>query len=1185
MTACGVSPENEICTLGQYPGDPAENYAPQLSTGGGEYRNLALNRSAIASSSIDFNLTGQLATDGITTTGMPSFLRLYAQGNEVPRKWRERLFDENHVTTYLVEGGHAELVLDVSEQAIDIDRMIIGGQVNGKAGSGDIVRISGSDDGQEWTLLYEKKGNIQIGAAPEDHPGKTIRNWFSMEAGLPKAVHFRKYKMELNADGIDEWYLASLNFYLGEKLQRLLPSHSFTSAWVPETGGQEELTIDLGAESSLSCVKLFWINPAKAGKLLVSQDGKDWKEAAALDGEAGAEQSIDIKGKGRFVRLALEESANGLPYILSEMEVWGKGGVIYSPAHEDAVTAGLQNLDGGDWTLARASEVPESGEAIASKAFKAEGWIPATVPGTILTSYKNIGAVPDPNPGYNQLQISESYFLSDFWYRRSFNVSDLSRISQLCFDGINWKADIWLNGEKLGRIEGAFKQGVFDVSGKLVKGENVLAVLIHKNDHPGIVKERTAWTTDLNGGILGADNPTFHASIGWDWIPTIRGRNCGIWNDVYIKYTDAVSIHEPFIQAHLNLPDTTKAEISFQALLKNHTDKAVSGVLEGNYGDSPARFSIPVELGASEEKLVSVSSSDFPQLALANPKLWWPVGYGEQNLYKAVMEFKIDGKVSDSFSVMSGVREMTYNIENYVHEGGNPRPTERPERLNIYINGQRFVGFGGNWGFSESNLNYRAREYDAAVRYHADMHFTMIRNWVGQIGDDEFYEACDKYGVMVWQDFWLANPWDGPNPDNNAMFMDNAEDMLKRTRNHASIAIYVGRNEGYPPEILDNALRAKIAEVHPGIYYISDSAADAVSGEGPYRALPPVEYFRNYGHDKFHSERGMPNAMTYESMKLAFGDDIEPYSSAEHPNAVYGTHDYGLSNGPGPAGTATSAQATETFNELMRNALGEPADARQYAEWAQWVNYDGYRAMFEGRSQHRQGLLLWMTHPAWPSMAFQSYDYYLNPSAAYFACRKACEPLHIQYNPLDKDIEVVNYHSGDRSGLSARAYIYAQDGTLMWQEDTSLDSNDDSTVKCFPVTVPEGISPTYFLRLYLSDAEGNELSHNDYCLGVEDGNFQSLQGIKHDVSASTSSADKDGLRIFTTTIRNNGSAPAPMIRLQAASVKGGFPVAPAIYSDNYFLLLGGEELTVTTEVALSDIPAGGAEIKVSGYNW
>ena len=159
---------------------------------------------------------------------------------------------------------------------------------------------------------------------------------------------------------------------------------------------------------------------------------------------------------------------------------------------------------------------------------------------------------------------------------------------------------------------------------------------------------------------------------------------------------------------------------------------------------------------------------------------------------------------------------------------------DKDTKLKIYINNRRLVPLGGNWAFSENNLNYRGREFDAALRHHKEMNYNMIRNWVGMTGDKEFFEACDRYGIMVWQDFWLANPADGPDPDDNSMFMDNARDFVLKIRNHPCIGIYCGRNEGYPPKTLDDGLRETVASLHPGLDYISSSADDGVSGHGPY---------------------------------------------------------------------------------------------------------------------------------------------------------------------------------------------------------------------------------------------------------------------------------------------------------------------------------------------------------------
>ena len=875
----------------------------------------------------------------------------------------------------------------------------------------------------------------------------------------------------------------------------------------------------------------------------------------------------------------------------------GKGGLVAQPkiteptwtnfngelapdGSAQSVNHGQWSIDGGKWTLQRASEVNANGEAIAQASFDDSAWIPATVPGTILSSYVNIGAVPDPNVADNQLQISESYFYSDFWYRHTFMVEQKGERMFLNFDGINWKAEIFVNGKQIGNIDGAFIRGKFDVTDVVKQGENVLAVKIIKNAHPGIVKEQTAWSPDYNGGVLGADNPTFHASIGWDWIPTIRGRNIGIWNDVYLTYAGSVTIEDPFVQTDLPLPSTDCADIYAEATLKNHSNQAVKGMLSFlmQDGGQQVQEQLEVELAPNEEKLVKL-----PQARLDNPSLWWPVGYGEQHLYDSRFSFTVEGKESDAKTFKTGVRELTFVDEPYVQAGGVLRGKEQfkdPKRLTVYINGKRAVGFGGNWGMAESNLNYRGREYDAAVKYHADMHFTIIRDWVGMIGDEEFYEACDKYGVLIWQDFWLANPYDGPNPYYEDMFMANARDYVKRIRNHAAIAIYVGRNEGFPPATLDNQLRQLVTEAHPGLHYISHSADGVVSGEGPYEALEPIEYFRNYGHDRFHSERGMPNVMTYESMKLAFGEEnLEPVSTLDTPNSMYGLHDYALGGSSGP-----SAQKTESFNKMIAKMFDKPKNAEEFAEWAQWVNYNGYRAMFEGRGEHRRGLLLWMSHPAWPSMVWQTYDYYLNPTGAYFGSKKACEPIHIQWNPVRDDIEVVNYYAGDFAGVTAKAQLISQDGTMVWEKEVSLDVKNDETVAVMPLEEPEALSNTYFIKLTLKQGD-KLLSDNFYVRGKESGNYQSLLDLPYIQLSNDIKVVKEGDEwVLSGTLKNDSDTPALMIRLAVKGNKTSCVMAPVMYNDNYFSLMPGESKEIRITLSHADTQGERPTLDISGFN-
>ena len=583
-----------------------------------------------------------------------------------------------------------------------------------------------------------------------------------------KPVSYKSYRVTLSAPSAETWTFGDFDFFRGDTKLRMIPSNNFKSAWMSAGKNEEWVYVDLGSTSIFDNVKLHWIKKAAAGSVQVSDDAKNWRDVAALPDTGNLVDDIKLKNdaKGRFVRVLMTSAGSENNYFLSELEVFGKGGLVPKLKPAPAISDNKMYLIGGDWKIQRASEVNSKGEAVSQTGFTTDNWVAATVPGTVLVSYWNAGALPDPNFGDNQLMISESFFNSDFWYRNEFDVPSTFRGERLFlnFDGINWKADIFVNGQKTGRIEGGFIRGKFDVTDLVIAGQkNAIAVLIHKNDNIGVLKEQTALSTDKNGGVLGADNPTYHASIGWDWIPTIRGRNIGIWNDVFLKATGNVTIEDPYVSTDLNLPDTTTADISVAVTLKNHNNEAVTGTLSGKYGD--VKFEEEVTIDPISTKLVKLDPSTHPSLQIKNPKLWWPKGYGKPYLYDVELSFKTENGISDKTSFKSGIREMAFDESNNV--------------LNIYINGRRFIGRGGNWGFPESNLKYRGREYDVAVAYHADMNFTMIRNWVGQTGDDEFFEACDRHGVMVWQDFWLANPVDGPNPYDPEMFIDNADEFTE----------------------------------------------------------------------------------------------------------------------------------------------------------------------------------------------------------------------------------------------------------------------------------------------------------------------------------------------------------------------------------------------------------------------
>jgi hypothetical protein len=1152
VTTMSLDAQESTRGIGIYPGDRREDFAPVLEPDATTYRNVALRRPAFHSSAHDYNLTAQLVTDGIKDARAPRWIVVSTSKDGVlARHKREWIADDNWVSTVDLPGPSVWVQLDLGggDEPLEIDRVDVETRVESRSPQPEnwTITVQRSDDGNTWTDAGRASGMSRSGGD------------IAPSISLAAPSRSRSYRIVFDDPRAVTWRVSEIRLARKGQPVRIGGPYDFTSAWKSAGSGEEWVYVDLGAHVEIDRVALHWTRRAATGAIQVSDEAKNWKTVQDLPGGSGPADEVKLAQpvKARYVRVLMTKAATSDGYILSELEVFGRGGVVAKPHAMPAQRAdGRLDLAGGGWRVQRESQVKADGRALSTPGFAAADWVVATVPGTVLTSYFNAGAVPDPNFGDNQLMISDAFFHADFWYRNEFTGPALAagRRAWLIFDGINWKAEVFLNGERLGRIDGGFIRGRFDVTSRLRPGRpNALAVRIEKQASPGSVKEKTFENPDKNGGWLGADNPTYHASIGWDWIPTIRGRNTGIWNDVYISSTGSVTVEDPLVTTALPLPDTTSASVTIQATVRNATATAVTGTLRGRFGD--ARFETPVTVGPSSAQNVKLDPSTHAALRLANPKLWWPAGYGDPNLYDVELEFVAGGAVSDAKAFKAGVRQFTYS-----EEGGT---------LRMWINGRRFVARGGNWGFGESMLRYRGREYDAAMRYHADMHFNMVRNWVGQIGDEEFYEAADRHGIVIWQDFWLANPWDGPDPGDDGMFMSNATDMVQRIRSHASVGLYCGRNEGYPPKPLDDAIRAMLAKEHPGLHYISSSADDVASGHGPYRAMPVNFYFSERATRKMHSELGMPNIVTMDSLRLMMNEaDMWPQGR------LWGLHDFCLGG----------AQGGTSYIERIEKSYGPVKSAEEWVGLAQFVNYEGYRAMFEAQSRNRMGLLIWMSHPAWPSFVWQTYDWYLEPTAAYFGAKKASEPLHVQWNPVDETVEVVNYSAGSAKGLTVQVRILNVDGALQWEKSAPIDSAEDSTVAAFRMEYPAGLTAVHFLKLRLT--RGTEVvSENFYWRGAEAGDFRAIRNLPKVALETTTNAARDGDRWrLTTTLRNTSTSPALMVRLKAVRERTRDRILPVLYEDNYVSLMPGESRTIVTEVRDADARGERPAIEVEGFN-
>ena len=290
-------------------------------------------------------------------------------------------------------------------------------------------------------------------------------------------------------------------------------------------------------------------------------------------------------------------------------------------------------------------------------------WMRATVPGTVLTTMIDRGIYPDPDFGLNNMAIPESLNKQSYWYRVEFETprQSVGHHLSLTFDGINYAAQVWLNGHDLGLIKGAFVRGSFDVSSFLrPEGPNALAVLIHPPPHPGIPQEQSiAGGPGENGGAMCLDGPTFVATEGWDWIPAIRDRNMGIWQDVVLSVTDQLRIGDPQIVTRLPLPDTSSADVEINVPVYNHSAKPIGAEVHAEFEGVQLTKAITLPPGQSEVKL---TRAEFPQLHVDRPRLWWPNGYGRPDLYHLKLTVGDGKQNSDAKSLTFGIREVTFEL-------------------------------------------------------------------------------------------------------------------------------------------------------------------------------------------------------------------------------------------------------------------------------------------------------------------------------------------------------------------------------------------------------------------------------------------------------------------------------------------------------------------------------------------
>ena len=896
-----------------------------------------------------------------------------------------------------------------------------------------------------------------------------------------------------------------------------------------------------------------------------------------------------------------------------------------------AARATLESTGESRWTLAanwRLTAAPDvkgaTGEQISQAGFDTAKWMAATVPGTVLTTMIDRGVYPDPDFGLNNLAIPETLNKQDYWYRVEFPTptSAAKRRTGLTFHGINYAADVWLNGKELGRVKGAFIRGTFDVSEMLrTDGVNVLAVRISPPPHPGFPHEQSIrGGAGDNGGQLCLDGPTFVATEGWDWIPGIRARNSGIWQDVVLHATGDVQIRDPQVVTKLPLPEISSADVTIEVPVRNAGDAGAAATVTASFEGMTLTKQVTLAAG---ESVVKLTPAEFSQLHLSQPRLWWPNGYGRPELYHLKLQMSAGGGgISDQKQVTFGIREITYElglfdaagqlrrveidptvarergerVVNVTHEGmratadgyaatltaaGLTSPAVRPvahapEGMNdlvLKVNGVRIAARGGNWGMDDSRKRVSREHLEPFFRLHQVANVNIIRNWVGQNTEETFFELADEYGMMVWNDFWASTQNWNVEPEDPQLFLENARDVVKRFRNHPSIVVWCGRNEGVPQPVLNEGLDRMFAELDGTRYYSPSSNQVNLRNSGPYMYQDPSFYYAN--NRGFSVELGISSMSTIESFRASVAEpDQWPISDA------WAYHDW-HHGGNG---------ATEPLMAKIEAQFGAATSLEDFERKAQMFNYVNHRAIFEGFNQHlwtpNSGRMLWMTQPAWPSNMWQILSSDYDTQASFYAVQRACEPHHVQMDITDGQIALVNTTLEPMPGARVEAQVYSLDGSLI--QTTSGAADVAANAIAVPLRVDLGHltadGRVVVVKLVWKNTSGAVISDNLYWLAANDTAYRAMNDLPKTKLDGSASAKRDGGEIeVMLRLTNPGRAPVLAVKATLQNVKTGERILPAYLSDNYVSLLPGESRTITVRYPAT-AGAGAAKIGLRGWN-
>jgi len=856
---------------------------------------------------------------------------------------------------------------------------------------------------------------------------------------------------------------------------------------------------------------------------------------------------------------------------------------------------GLVDLS-GTWQL----KDFDPGSGVVEKAYlpdyKIEGSIPASIPGTVRQALLKAGKIPDPYYGYNNekslwVESREWWFFKDF----RTNAALKNRKIILRFEGTVFKGDVWLNGKKIGILKGMFNPRSFDVTGFLKPGgNNRLAVRLQA---PGDAT-RNPKTRDLSFEVNRDQLYSIaQCCYGWDWAPHMVP--VGIWQPVVLKYSGTIRVDHPYVLSTVNpgKPAQLKIKYDVSNLDEKKTEKVQVGIIrEKGKTNEVGSFLQKIELSGKESETLTTT------LEIKDPKLWWPNGMGDHPLYVLELTAKTGERISDKVGTQFGIRELRMVDNEKVDESLKGMSQWRIGKVTkaypwtFLINGKKMFAKGGNWIPINSLLRLDSDKYEHLLKLVREAHFNLLRVWGGGLYEtDEFYNLCDEYGILTWQEF-LSNRNFSHIDKNN--FIEGAKATVYRIRNHPSLTFWCGGNEFNPDDTGSKAVIDTLAEVlgeldpsrefHRASPYMGDDHQWMVwHGLQPYTGYGVVRPFRSEAGINTFPVIENYRKFTPEKYWWPLDETYIEYHGERNPRFAHLTkleryaNEFGISS------------SLEEF--VMKSQV--------YQALANEFNMEFCRA----NKFQNSGFLVWQFNDSWPTLSWSVVDWYGTPKPSYYTMKRASQPLAVSAlyktylwkagDTLSADVFVLNDDYRAFDTLTYHVALYEVNGRLLAEKTglASVEANRSEKVGDLRWLIPEAFKgKTVLLSVWLKDKKGVRVSEEVYPLAVgkrplktlKEENVKNWQDLvnyykkyytgifneMNDLPATNLQADLRNQTIVMgekeegsvhMRLTNPTDHIAFFIRIR---MKNDPDSVFAFYSDNYFSLLPGESKDVVVSV-------------------